>query len=153
MYMIIWLKDRIKVAESSRREKSGSRNFAIFPDVFHCRAVIPPELDDRARIEKNIGYKNNKNNKRENRGREGVSERERKRESRYRGRGYRAREEKRVKPAGCRQRHQSSGEQPAAAAAAAVARRKAKAGGRQASRPSFVPGLRPDIEMESFECE
>lgn len=30
---------------------------------------------------------------------------------------------------------------------------KAKAEGRQASRPSFVPGPRTDIEMESFECE
>ena len=43
------------------------------------------------------------------------------------------------KPAGCRQRYRGTG--------------KAKAEGRQASRPSFVPGPRPDIEMESFECE
>lgn len=71
---------------------------------------------------------------------ERVREREREGEMEmWRGEGKKKKKKEIFKPAGCRQRYRGTG--------------KAKAEGRQASRPSFVPGPRPDIEMESFECE
>lgn len=74
--------------EGGGGEKSGGRDSAIFPDVFHRRAVMPPELDDRAGIKKNIEYSKNKGERK--RGAETGGTRKNERES-EKGRGIRGR--------------------------------------------------------------
>lgn len=96
-----WPRGRIKTAKKFTGTKSQEVAIPRYFPMFFTVGRSYRELDDRARIEKNIGYSKN--------------ERERERAREERGGGHdigekvrSEREEKRVKPAGCRQRHRSS---------------------------------------------